>query len=86
MNTSKIKITFSFFLIATIVFFSCRKVDSVSPIENSIALGDGSVDVSWTFDKTECFTSNHIGVAISRPGVVSGLISNRYNCDGATHY
>jgi hypothetical protein len=45
-----------------------------------------SACVSWTFDKSECFTSNHIGVAISRPGVVSGLISNRYNCDGATHY
>jgi polyisoprenoid-binding protein YceI len=75
MNTRKIKITFCFFLFATIVFISCRKVDSVSPIENTSVLGDGSVDVSWTFDKAH----SNVNWEAKYLDWSAGMLTGRFN-------
>ena len=41
--------------------------------------------LSWTYDRTSCYTSLHIGASIPRKDVVSGVIPSRYNCLAPAH-
>ncbi len=51
MKTKSLQITITALVIATIVFFSCRKKDTVTVLDNAPITGNGLVDISWTFDK-----------------------------------
>lgn len=51
MNVKTIKIGLVIFSAFALLIYSCRKKDTVSPIEGSPVTGSGLVDISWTFDK-----------------------------------
>ncbi|KAJ3368305.1 hypothetical protein HDU91_000703 [Kappamyces sp. JEL0680] len=61
-------------------------VPAASGLECSESCKQNDSCLSWTFDKGDCYTSTHIGLSVPRSGVVSGVMSNRYNCNGASTY
>jgi len=75
MNTKHIKILFSFFAIATIMFISCGKKDSVTPLPNTPSTGNGLVDISWTFDKAH----SNVNWQTRYLDWSSGMLTGRFN-------
>jgi hypothetical protein len=75
MKSKNIKIAFCIFLITTISFLSCSKKDSVSPLNNTPVIGNGLVDVSWTFDKAH----SNVNWEAKYLDWSSGMLTGRFN-------
>ena len=68
-------VVFTIFLVALATFLSCKK-DKVVALEGLAVLGNGLVDVSWTFDKAHSNVSWESKYLDWSNGMLTGRFDN----------